>query len=90
MCKFIYLKKKKKFVIFIPFFFFFFKSNSIDIIVIYLLSMFCREQMLQVLLRITEAVMKRPQDNQRKDSFAESLASLLFRVWLHLVCYTLW
>uniref|UniRef100_A0A673C0Y9 Rap-GAP domain-containing protein n=1 Tax=Sphaeramia orbicularis TaxID=375764 RepID=A0A673C0Y9_9TELE len=27
------------------------------------------EQMLQVLLRITEAVMKRPQDNQRKDSF---------------------
>lgn len=45
--------------------------------------------MLQVLLRITEAVMKRPQDNQRKDSFAESLASLLFRVWLHLVCYTL-
>uniref|UniRef100_A0AAX7SW65 Rap-GAP domain-containing protein n=1 Tax=Astatotilapia calliptera TaxID=8154 RepID=A0AAX7SW65_ASTCA len=36
-------------------------------------------QMLQVLLRITEAVMKRPQDNQRKDSFAESLASLLFR-----------
>ncbi|XP_030574343.1 ral GTPase-activating protein subunit alpha-2 isoform X4 [Archocentrus centrarchus] len=37
------------------------------------------EQMLQVLLRITEAVMKRPQENQRKDSFAESLASLLFR-----------
>ncbi|XP_035767890.1 ral GTPase-activating protein subunit alpha-2 [Neolamprologus brichardi] len=37
------------------------------------------EQMLQVLLRITEAVMKRPQDNQRKDGFAESLASLLFR-----------
>uniref|UniRef100_A0A673BZU2 Rap-GAP domain-containing protein n=1 Tax=Sphaeramia orbicularis TaxID=375764 RepID=A0A673BZU2_9TELE len=36
-------------------------------------------QMLQVLLRITEAVMKRPQDNQRKDSFAESLASILFR-----------
>uniref|UniRef100_A0A3Q0T283 Ral GTPase activating protein catalytic subunit alpha 2 n=1 Tax=Amphilophus citrinellus TaxID=61819 RepID=A0A3Q0T283_AMPCI len=36
-------------------------------------------QMLQVLLRITEAVMKRPQENQRKDSFAESLASLLFR-----------
>uniref|UniRef100_A0A4W6DVZ5 Ral GTPase activating protein catalytic subunit alpha 2 n=1 Tax=Lates calcarifer TaxID=8187 RepID=A0A4W6DVZ5_LATCA len=27
------------------------------------------EQMLQVLLRITEAVMKRPQENQRKDSF---------------------
>lgn len=40
----------------------------------------CREQMLQVLLRVTEAVMKRPQENQRKDSFAESLASILFRV----------
>ncbi|XP_037341987.2 ral GTPase-activating protein subunit alpha-2 isoform X1 [Pungitius pungitius] len=37
------------------------------------------EQMLQVLLRITEAVMKRPQENQRKDSFAESLAAILFR-----------
>ncbi|XP_064187479.1 ral GTPase-activating protein subunit alpha-2 isoform X2 [Anguilla rostrata] len=37
------------------------------------------EQMLQVLLRITEAVMKRQQDNQRKDPFAESLAALLFR-----------
>ncbi|XP_034153498.1 ral GTPase-activating protein subunit alpha-2 [Esox lucius] len=37
------------------------------------------EQMLQVLLRITEAVMKRPQENQRKDTFAESLAALLFR-----------
>ncbi|XP_077945941.1 ral GTPase-activating protein subunit alpha-2 isoform X7 [Gasterosteus aculeatus] len=37
------------------------------------------EQMLQVLLRITEAVMKRPQENQRKDRFAESLASILFR-----------
>uniref|UniRef100_A0A3Q1AT02 Rap-GAP domain-containing protein n=1 Tax=Amphiprion ocellaris TaxID=80972 RepID=A0A3Q1AT02_AMPOC len=36
-------------------------------------------QMLQVLLRITEAVMKRPQENQRKDSFAENLASILFR-----------
>uniref|UniRef100_A0AAQ4NRP2 Ral GTPase activating protein catalytic subunit alpha 2 n=1 Tax=Gasterosteus aculeatus aculeatus TaxID=481459 RepID=A0AAQ4NRP2_GASAC len=36
-------------------------------------------QMLQVLLRITEAVMKRPQENQRKDRFAESLASILFR-----------
>lgn len=41
-----------------------------------------REQMLQVLLRITEAVMKRPLENQRKDSFAESLASLIFRVCL--------
>uniref|UniRef100_A0A3Q2XZM8 Ral GTPase activating protein catalytic subunit alpha 2 n=1 Tax=Hippocampus comes TaxID=109280 RepID=A0A3Q2XZM8_HIPCM len=37
------------------------------------------EQMLQVLLRITEAVMKRPSENQRKDGFAESLASILFR-----------
>ncbi|KAF7656334.1 hypothetical protein LDENG_00042640, partial [Lucifuga dentata] len=37
------------------------------------------EQMLQVLLRITEAVMKRPQENQRKDTFAESLAAILFR-----------
>ncbi|KAJ0062764.1 hypothetical protein NL108_004382, partial [Boleophthalmus pectinirostris] len=37
------------------------------------------EQLLQVLLRITEAVMKRPHDNQRKDCFAESLASILFR-----------
>ncbi|XP_061089526.1 ral GTPase-activating protein subunit alpha-2 isoform X3 [Conger conger] len=37
------------------------------------------EQMLQVLLRITEAVMKRQQENQRKDTFAESLAALLFR-----------
>ncbi|KAL7380706.1 hypothetical protein ABVT39_022581 [Epinephelus coioides] len=36
-------------------------------------------QMLQVLLRVTEAVMKRPQENQRKDNFAESLASILFR-----------
>ncbi|KAG1936325.1 ral GTPase-activating protein subunit alpha-2 isoform X4 [Pimephales promelas] len=37
------------------------------------------EQLLQVLLRITEAVMKRPQENQRKDSFAHSLASILFK-----------
>ncbi|XP_030213010.1 ral GTPase-activating protein subunit alpha-2 isoform X2 [Gadus morhua] len=37
------------------------------------------EQMLQVLLRITEAVMKRPQEDQRKDAFAESLAAILFR-----------
>uniref|UniRef100_A0A8C4ZRJ1 Ral GTPase activating protein catalytic subunit alpha 2 n=1 Tax=Gadus morhua TaxID=8049 RepID=A0A8C4ZRJ1_GADMO len=36
-------------------------------------------QMLQVLLRITEAVMKRPQEDQRKDAFAESLAAILFR-----------
>ncbi|KAI4875282.1 hypothetical protein NFI96_004784 [Prochilodus magdalenae] len=37
------------------------------------------EQMLQVLLRITEAVMKRPQEDQKKDVFAQSLASVLFR-----------
>uniref|UniRef100_A0A3B4DNH4 Rap-GAP domain-containing protein n=1 Tax=Pygocentrus nattereri TaxID=42514 RepID=A0A3B4DNH4_PYGNA len=37
------------------------------------------EQMLKVLLRITEAVMKRPQEDQRKDIFAQSLASVLFR-----------
>ncbi len=49
----------------------------------------CREQMLQVLLRITEAVMKRPQENQRKDSFAENLASVLFRVCLHLTSFAL-
>uniref|UniRef100_A0A8C1L226 Ral GTPase activating protein, alpha subunit 2 (catalytic) n=1 Tax=Cyprinus carpio TaxID=7962 RepID=A0A8C1L226_CYPCA len=37
------------------------------------------EQLLQVLLRITEAVMKKPQENQRKDTFAHSLASILFK-----------
>ncbi|XP_028825456.1 ral GTPase-activating protein subunit alpha-2 isoform X3 [Denticeps clupeoides] len=37
------------------------------------------EQMLQVLLRITEAVMKRPQENQKKDPYAQSLAGILFR-----------
>ncbi|XP_076835249.1 LOW QUALITY PROTEIN: ral GTPase-activating protein subunit alpha-2-like [Brachyhypopomus gauderio] len=37
------------------------------------------EQLLQVLLRITEAVMKRPHNDQRKDTFAQSLASVLFR-----------
>ncbi|XP_059375407.1 ral GTPase-activating protein subunit alpha-2-like isoform X6 [Carassius carassius] len=37
------------------------------------------EQLLQVLLRIAEAVMKRPQENQRKDKFAHSLASILFK-----------
>lgn len=45
--------------------------------------------MLQVLLRITEAVMKRPQENQKKDIFAESLASILFRVCLQLGSFTL-
>lgn len=44
------------------------------------LFVFCREQLLQVLLRVTEAVMKRPQENQKRDSFAESLSSILFRV----------
>ncbi|XP_016097607.1 ral GTPase-activating protein subunit alpha-2 [Sinocyclocheilus grahami] len=37
------------------------------------------EQLLQVLLRITEAVMKRPQEDQKKDTFAHSLASILFK-----------
>ncbi|XP_074845399.1 ral GTPase-activating protein subunit alpha-2 isoform X2 [Carettochelys insculpta] len=37
------------------------------------------EQMLQVLLRITEAVMQKPKDSQIKDMFAQSLAGLLFR-----------
>lgn len=37
------------------------------------------EQLLQVLLRVTEAVMKRPQENQKRDGFAESLSSILFR-----------
>lgn len=45
-----------------------------------ILNVLFREQMLQVLLRITEAVMKRSQDEQRKDIFAQSLASVLFRV----------
>uniref|UniRef100_A0A2K5JDT5 Rap-GAP domain-containing protein n=1 Tax=Colobus angolensis palliatus TaxID=336983 RepID=A0A2K5JDT5_COLAP len=37
------------------------------------------EQMLQILLRITEAVMQKPKDKQTKDLFAQSLAGLLFR-----------
>ncbi|XP_077165864.1 ral GTPase-activating protein subunit alpha-2 isoform X2 [Paroedura picta] len=37
------------------------------------------EQMLQVLLRITEAVMHKPKDGQIKDLFAQNLAELLFR-----------
>lgn len=45
-----------------------------------LISVFFREQLLQVLLRVTEAVMKRPQENQKRDMFAQSLASILFRV----------
>ncbi|PNI39516.1 RALGAPA2 isoform 2 [Pan troglodytes] len=38
------------------------------------------EQMLQILLRITEAVMQKPKDKQIKDLFAQSLAGLLFRL----------
>ncbi|KAM8774418.1 ral GTPase-activating protein subunit alpha-2 isoform 2-T2 [Rhynchonycteris naso] len=37
------------------------------------------EQMLQILLRITEAIMQKPKDKQIKDLFAQSLAGLLFR-----------
>ncbi|KAM9683037.1 ral GTPase-activating protein subunit alpha-2 isoform 1-T1 [Dama dama] len=37
------------------------------------------EQMLQILLRITEAVLQKPKDKQIKDLFAQSLAGLLFR-----------
>ncbi|KAM5245531.1 ral GTPase-activating protein subunit alpha-2 [Ctenodactylus gundi] len=37
------------------------------------------EQMLLVLLRITEAIMQKPKDKQIKDLFAQSLAGLLFR-----------
>uniref|UniRef100_A0AAR2J6B1 Rap-GAP domain-containing protein n=1 Tax=Pygocentrus nattereri TaxID=42514 RepID=A0AAR2J6B1_PYGNA len=40
------------------------------------------EQMLKVLLRITEAVMKRPQEDQRKDIFAQSLASTIIVAWV--------
>ncbi|XP_069464171.1 ral GTPase-activating protein subunit alpha-2 isoform X2 [Ambystoma mexicanum] len=37
------------------------------------------EQMLQILLRITEAVMQKPKDNQHKDLFSQRLSGLLFR-----------
>ncbi|XP_066093789.1 ral GTPase-activating protein subunit alpha-2 isoform X2 [Saccopteryx bilineata] len=37
------------------------------------------EQMLQILLRITEAIMQKPKDKQIKDLFAQSLAGVLFR-----------
>ncbi|XP_066034103.1 ral GTPase-activating protein subunit alpha-2 isoform X2 [Chamaea fasciata] len=37
------------------------------------------EQMLQILLRITEAVMRKPKESQTKDMFAQSMAGLLFR-----------
>ncbi|XP_064001784.1 ral GTPase-activating protein subunit alpha-2 isoform X4 [Pogoniulus pusillus] len=37
------------------------------------------EQMLQILLRITEAVMQKPKENQMKDTFAQSMSGLLFR-----------
>lgn len=36
--------------------------------------------MLQILLRITEAVMQKPKENQIKDMFAQSMSGLLFRV----------
>lgn len=36
--------------------------------------------MLQILLRITEAVMQKPKDSQVKDTFAQSMSGLLFRV----------
>uniref|UniRef100_A0A8C2TVU2 Ral GTPase activating protein catalytic subunit alpha 2 n=1 Tax=Coturnix japonica TaxID=93934 RepID=A0A8C2TVU2_COTJA len=36
-------------------------------------------QMLQILLRITEAVMQKPKENQIKDTFAQSMSGLLFR-----------
>lgn len=36
--------------------------------------------MLQILLRITEAVMQKPKENQIKDTFAQSMSGLLFRV----------
>lgn len=36
--------------------------------------------MLQILLRITEAVMQKPKESQAKDTFAQSMAGLLFRV----------
>ncbi|NXH59006.1 RGPA2 protein, partial [Rhabdornis inornatus] len=37
------------------------------------------EQMLHILLRITAAVMQKPRDSQAKDTFAQSMAGLLFR-----------
>nr|XP_045012124.1 ral GTPase-activating protein subunit alpha-2 isoform X2 [Jaculus jaculus] len=37
------------------------------------------EQMLQILLRITDAVVQKPKDKHMKDLFAQSLAGLLFR-----------
>ncbi|XP_053317313.1 ral GTPase-activating protein subunit alpha-2 isoform X2 [Spea bombifrons] len=37
------------------------------------------EQMLQILLRITEAVVQKPRDNLKKDLFSQDLAGVLFR-----------
>ncbi|XP_053567986.1 ral GTPase-activating protein subunit alpha-2 isoform X2 [Bombina bombina] len=37
------------------------------------------EQMLQILLRITEAVVQKPKENPKKDLFSQNLAGLLFR-----------
>lgn len=47
-----------------------------------------REQMLQILLRITEAVMQKPKENQIKDTFAQSMSGLLFRVSIFCVLGT--
>lgn len=45
--------------------------------------------MLQILLRITEAVMQKPKESQAKDTFAQGMAGLLFRVsdWGCLLCF---
>ena len=51
---------------------------------------FHREQMLQVLLRVTDAVMKRPQEGDKRDVFAQNLAGVLFRVSGHLCVVTLY
>ncbi|XP_069811335.1 ral GTPase-activating protein subunit alpha-2 isoform X2 [Dendropsophus ebraccatus] len=37
------------------------------------------EQMLQILLRITEAVVQKPKDSSKKDVFSQDLAGVLFR-----------
>ncbi|XP_041418604.1 ral GTPase-activating protein subunit alpha-2 isoform X3 [Xenopus laevis] len=37
------------------------------------------EQMLQILLRITEAVVQKPKDNVKKDLYSQDLAGVLFR-----------
>lgn len=47
-----------------------------------------REQMLQILLRITEAVMQKPKEKHIKDTFAQSMSGLLFRVSIFCVRVT--